>query len=490
MKKNILNFCFLIFATAAFSQAGHIMQGVGAVNMSMGGASTAQPLDISGALQWNPASISTFDSNILKFDIGMFFSSPELSSSLPQGAMWQADQFFPGQPISPAVSGTTKDDRGVSPMPALAMVWGKEGSKHTFGASAFGISGFGVTFPEEVNHPFNPDFNPSENSNPVNYPQTANGFGHIESDYMLLQIGFTWAYELSDQFSIGVQPTINYGALELAQNPIAQPDPSPTFGGEGRGYPTSDKASAIGFGGQIGVFFDSGSGFKAGASYKTTQSFSDLDFKNTFLNGDPASDAPFQMDYPAILSFGLGYSKGDVDIALDYRTVNYENTEGFEASGWKIGENGFPTGSVNGFGWENISIISAGFQYKGIDKLPLRVGYTYSSNPITEELAFFSIPATAIIKNAYQFGFSYEASDNLRLDAVYHYGTSGGKTTGNILNPLPAIDVNQDGFVEGPWSTGNPLGVIPGSEVSYEMTTSMIQFGVSYTFSKKEVATK
>ena len=34
-------------------------------------------------------------------------------------------------------------------MPALAMVWGKEGSKHTFGVSAFGISGFGVTFPEK-----------------------------------------------------------------------------------------------------------------------------------------------------------------------------------------------------------------------------------------------------------------------------------------------------------------------------------------------------
>ena len=55
------------------------MQGVGAVNMSMGGASTAQPLDISGAIQWNPAAVSVFDETIIKFDIGLFFSSPELS---------------------------------------------------------------------------------------------------------------------------------------------------------------------------------------------------------------------------------------------------------------------------------------------------------------------------------------------------------------------------------------------------------------------------
>ncbi len=475
MKTNFLKIFLMLFSTVAFSQAGHIMQGVGSVNMSMGGASTAQPLDISGALQWNPASISTFDSNILKFDIGLFFSSPELSSSLPAGMLG---------PGAPGVSGTTKDDRPLSPMPALAFVWSEEGSKHTFGVSAFGISGFGVTFPEESNNPLSDSFNPTQNSNPINYPQQAMGFGRLESDYMLLQVGFTWAYQLSDKFSIGLQPNLDYAALELAPNPIASP--SQTLG-----YPISDKATAIGFGGQIGVFYDSGSGFKAGASYKTTQSFGDLEFENTYLDGSSAPKVAFNMDYPAILSLGLGYSTDAIDIALDYRMVDYENTDGFESSGWQIAESGpfqgFPTGAVNGFGWENISIISAGLQYKGIDKVPLRIGYTYSSNPISDELAFFSSPATAIIKNAFQFGFSYEASDNLRLDAVYHYGSSGDATKGQLLNPTPAIDFNEDGFPDGPWdATNNPLGAIPGSEVSYKMTTSMFMVGVSYTFSKKE----
>jgi len=466
MKKNILKFCLLLLSTVAFSQAGHIMQGVGAVNMSMGGASTAQPLDISGALQWNPASISVFDENILKFDIGLFFSSPELSSSLPVGAMWPADTFGPGTPASPAVSGSTEDDRGVSPMPALAFVWGKADSKHTFGVSAFGISGFGVTFPVDNNSPVdaqgnpNPNFNPAVSSNPVNYPQAAGGFGRVESDYMLLQVGFTWAYEISDQFSIGVEPTINYGALELMPNPTAKPNQF--------GFPTADNASAIGFGAQFGLFYNSDSGFKAGASYKTAQYFGDFDFDNTYPDGSTGTNS-FNMDYPAILSLGLGYSKGDVDIALDYRMVDYENTDGFAESGWAFDANG---PSVAGFGWENINIISAGFQYKGIDKLPLRIGYTFSSNPITEELAFFSVPATAIIKNAFQFGFSYEASDNLSLDAVYHYGSSGDKTTGQILNPANV-------------QNNPPYGAIPGSEVSYDMTTSMIMVGLSYTFNKK-----
>jgi long-chain fatty acid transport protein len=448
MKTTILRSLFLLFSVSVLSQAGHIMQGVGAVNMSMGGAATAQPLDISGALQWNPASISAFDDKIIKLDIGLFFSSPELFSTVPT-------------PMGP-FGGNTKDDRGASPMPALAMVWGKEGSKHTFGASAFGISGFGVTFPENTNYPqdmmgnFNPNYNPAENSNPINFPQNAGGFGHIESDYMLLQIGLSYAYELSDKFSIGVQPNINYSALELAPNPTANPN---AFG-----YPTTDKATAIGFGAQFGLFYDSGFGLKLGASYKTIQKFSEFEFENTYLDNSSAKNK-FQMDYPAIFSLGLGYSAGDVDLALDFRRVDYENTDGFSETGWT------PTASVAGFGWENISILSAGLQYKGIKKLPLRFGYTYSSNPIPQEVAFFNIPATAIIKNAYQFGLSYEVNDTWKIDAVYHYGDSNGATEGQLLSPF-AI------------SASNPLGAIPGSNVSYEMKTSMIQFGVSYKFLK------
>jgi long-chain fatty acid transport protein len=448
MKKNLLQFCFFMFSTFAFSQAGHIMQGVGAFNMSMGGASTGQPLDISGALQWNPASISAFNDKIIKLDAGLFFSSPELSSSLPAGMMGTG---------SPAIYGVTKDARDPSIMPALAMVWGKEGSKHTFGFSAFGISGFGVTFPEELNQPLSASFNPTINSNPINYPQQAGGFGRIKSDYMLLQIGLTWAYEITDKLSVGVEPTFNYGTLQLMPNPTANPSAA--------GYPYTDKASTTGFGAQFGLYFNSKKGFKAGVSYKTTQNLSELEFKNTYLDNSKGTNK-FDMDYPAILSFGLGYSKSDFDLALDYRMVDYKNTNGFSETGWTT------TASVKGFGWDNVSILSAGIQYKGIDKLPLRLGYTYSSNPISSDVAFFNIPATAIIKNAFQFGFSYAASKNISLDAVYHHGFSDGKTSGQMLNPMLA-------------SSSNPYGAIPGTTVAYEMTTDLVMIGVSYKFDKK-----
>ena len=436
MRNFLLNLSVLLSAAFAFGQTGHIMQGVGSVNMSMGGASTGQPLDISGALHWNPAAISVFDGTELRFDVGLFYSAPELQSTVPEFDT-------SGQPTGNFFSGTTEDDRGMSPLPALAVVWGKPDSPHTFGASAFGISGFGVTFPENA-------------SNPINAPQEFGGFGRVESEYILLQIGFTYAYELSDQFSIGIQPNFNYANLQLQPNPTANPTAA--------GYPSTDKATALGFGAQLGVFFDSGSGFKAGLSYKTTQSFGDFELENTYLDNTTNTN-DFKINYPAIYSLGLGYSAGDFDLALDYRLVDYENTEGFEAKGWTS------TASVAGFGWENISVISAGIQYKGINKLPLRVGYTYSTNPINDELAFFSVPATAIIKNAFQLGLTYEVSDRLELNTTYHHGDSGGATSGPLLNPQ---------FI----SQSPPYGAIPGSEVSYDMTTDMIMFGFSYKWDK------
>ena len=432
------------------------MQGVGSVNMSMGGAATAQPLDISGAMHWNPATLSVFDGKIINFDIGLFSSSPELSSYMP------AEMMFPD---SPEVSGVTKDDRGISPMPALAFAWGKAESKHTFGVSAFGISGFGVTFPQETNLPIDSNGNPNmewnpNDSNVINYPQSLGGFGHVESNYLLMQIGFTWSYEISETLSIGIQPTLDYAALEIAPNPLASPSMT-------KGYPTSDDASSFGYGAQIGVFYNSPIGFKVGASYKTSQSFSDFEFKNTYLDNSSAPDVSFNMDYPSIASLGLGYSTTNFDFAVDYRFVDYENTNGFEAKGWT------QTGSVQGFGWESINILSLGVQYKGIHKMPIRVGYTYSSSPINKELAFFSIPATAIIKNAFQLGTSYEFNDKFTLNGVFHYGKSGEKTEGSLLNPLLA-------------SSSNPYGAIEGSKVGYEMSTNMVMVGLKYTFSKKE----
>ena len=77
-------------------------------------------------------------------------------------------------------------DPFLKPM-ALAFAWGNPDSKHTFGVSAFGISGFGVDFPQETNLPVgsdgmpNPNWDPND-SNAILYPQNLMGFGNLHSE--------------------------------------------------------------------------------------------------------------------------------------------------------------------------------------------------------------------------------------------------------------------------------------------------------------------
>ncbi len=482
MRNKYLTLVLALFSTVAFAQSGHLMQGIGAVNMSMGGAATGKTMDISGALQWNPASISEYNGTKIGLDVGMMFSSPTLSSSMPMMQPNGNPVIGPdGKPVM--LSGSVDSDKGVSPLPSAAIVWGKEDSKHTFGVSVFGVSGFGVDFAEDSNNPGyldgtgNPNYDPNKPFSPISGPQSAGGFGHIESNYMLLQVGFTWAYQITENISIGIEPTINYQSLEISPNPLVSPSMT-------AGYSKSETASAIGYGGQIGVYYDSKSGFTAGVSYKTKQYMADFSFEGKYLDGKDAPKTDFTMNFPAIFSVGVGYStpNGLLDFAVDYRRVFYSSTDGFDESGWTMVDNGaggqMPNGTVQGFGWDDMNIISAGVQINVTEKFPIRLGYTYNSNPINDELIMYSVSAPAIIKNAFQFGLGYEINEHFTINGLFHYGTSDGETTGQMLSPnlISPEEVNTQ---MGPM--GGPLGKIPGSEVSVEMTTMLITVGIQYT---------
>jgi len=135
-----------------------------------------------------------------------------------------------------------------------------------------------------------------------------------------------------------------------------------------------------------------------------------------------------------------------------------------------IGTNGYPTGAVQGFGWEDVHVIAAGLQFKGIDKLPLRVGYTFSTLPITEDNVFFSSSAPAVIKNAVQLGFSYEISDKFGVSLTYHRGLTT-EVTGQLMNPM---------FI----APENPFGKVPQSEITSKMHTDALLLGVNYKFGR------
>ena len=51
------------------------------------------------------------------------------------------------------------------------------------------MSGFGVEYPEST-------------TNPILMSQQYGGFGKVESNYMLMQVGFAYAYKFNENFSM------------------------------------------------------------------------------------------------------------------------------------------------------------------------------------------------------------------------------------------------------------------------------------------------
>ena len=82
----------------------------------MGGASVAAPIDASGALFWNPASISGLPSSSIDFGAELLGPHTRLSSSLPPGI------FGPGIPPV-GLLGSDRGDNGIFPLPTMALVY-------------------------------------------------------------------------------------------------------------------------------------------------------------------------------------------------------------------------------------------------------------------------------------------------------------------------------------------------------------------------------
>jgi long-chain fatty acid transport protein len=414
-----------LLATALSAQTGHVLNGVGAVNQSMAGASTAESLDASGALQWNPAALAGLRKSSIQFGMEVLIPDVTLESSV-------------SAPV--AMSGSSSSDMGASPIPSFGFAYKIPDSAWTFGFGAFGLSGFGVEYQ-------------ASNSNPILMPPP-NGFGSIVSEFQLMQLAPSLAYQVDDDWAVGFAPTIDRASLRLNPGCFAAPDDA-----DGDGFPTYPSAlngaTAWGFGGQVGVTYRGIEDWSFGASYKTQQTFGDFEFNSVDELGNYRAIS-LDMDFPAILSLGTAYRGMDQWLfALDVRYIDYESTDGFGPATFN------PDGSVAGFGWDSILVLALGAQYAIDECLSVRAGYAYNENPVPDANSTFNVPAPAIIQHHASLGMSYCVGKDWFVDVAYRRGFENS--------------------IEGPM--GHPsMGPIPGSNVKNTMSTDSVIVGFRVEF--------
>ena len=78
----------LMIASLSHAQ-GLVLTSVGPVNRSMGGASAAAPLDASGALYWNPATLSGLPSSELDGGLELLYARARVSSANATFPSWR-----------------------------------------------------------------------------------------------------------------------------------------------------------------------------------------------------------------------------------------------------------------------------------------------------------------------------------------------------------------------------------------------------------------
>ena len=422
----------------ASAQMGHVMQGAGATNRAMQGASTGGGTDPAGALYWNVAGLSRLEASSFSIDAEYFSNRLELSSRRPAALT----------PPGASTTGAGFSDYGPSIIPSFTFVYvpgasdrdaeGYQRSKWTFALGMQSVAGFGV------NHD-------TDAVNPILNPQTGGGFGALSSEFIMGQLTFGTSYQVTDKLALGFAPVLAFSMLEVDPFPGAAPGLS--------GYPATDMEMTIGYGFQFGIMYQVSKDWSVGASHKTTTNFQAFKFDGK--NG--ANDFSFDMDMPSITSAGVSFTGiNNLMLNADLRYIDYDHTDGFSEDAEFDS-----SGAVKGFGWDSIWQIAIGASYKCTDKFTLLCGYSYNENPIDDDITFFNVHAPAIIQHHASLGFEYQATKNSLFKLGWAHGFKN-----SIEGPMVSA-----GFPGQP-----PAGPIKGTSVKSEMSTDSLLFGYEYTF--------
>ncbi len=391
---------------------GHFLHGVGAVNSSMGGAGIAAPVSLLGTFYLNPAGLMAFDGMRVEFGAEMF--EPERTV---------ASDFGPGG------AGSTTSTSSFVPIPAMGWSY-KFNERAVVGIGMIGIGGFGTDYSADP-------------TNPILGPRPFGGFGQVFSNYQLMQISPSVAFAPTDQLWIGVSANIDWSSLAVDPMPIGAPAFDP---GTGSAFFSSAAAAstAFGFGAHVGVLYNVNDMIAIGATYQTETYFEDFNFKTTWANPNITNPTnpmafgfprtiQFTLNLPAVVGGGIAVQAlPELLLAGDFRYILYSETDGFALADPTQPFNA--DGSVSGFGWEDISSIHLGADFRASDKVSLRAGYNVTENPVPDGLSMINIPAPAIVKNHVTFGVGVRPTRQFEISAGYMHAFENSGT-GPILNP-------------------------------------------------------
>lgn len=398
----------------AVATNGDSLIGLGAISRAMGGTGVAHFAGAESALK-NPALLSQQKGIEVMFG-GTFFA-PDVTVTKN------------GSPED--LTANSDADKNMIPEVAIAH---QLGDGWVVGVGMFGSAGMGTDW---------------RDSAPMEDPSTGKvGLYGMRSNLLLLKFAVPFAYS-QDNWSIGIAPVLQYGALDLAFT---------TSNTDQFGNLNTPPTKQIG----QGSSYDFGMGFDLGFSFAIPksgitlgliyESAIDMTYDHQISNsaaafgyGQPGALTNFTDDLqqPAHIAAGIDWHNDMMSVTLDVKNIMWGDAKGYED-----------------FGWENQTVYALGAEYL-LDKLALRFGYNYAKNPIKNNTdttpVFTGGPTNGDVLNTFNHvmfpaiteqhltaGFGYAFSKNVALDMALTYATSPNVKVSAQSTALGELTITND----------------------------------------------
>lgn len=226
----------------------------------------------------------------------------------------------------------------------------------------------------------------------------------------------TLAWNASDRLSLGIAVNIDYQQVSFEQR-IRDDVTGARFN-----FDLGRSANAFGWGLSVGLLYDLGDRVTIGASYKSKQRFSELEYNlragdiDTTLVGGmafPGGTYVLDLDFPQQAAVGVAWSAGEQWIlSADLKWIEWSDTMGALQVD---GPDGYDF--VMDPGWDDQLVYAVGVEFQVNERFALRGGFNYAESPIDEQTAASNLILPGIVEEHYTFGMDYRFT---RWEVAFH----------------------------------------------------------------------
>jgi long-chain fatty acid transport protein len=264
-------------------------------------------------------------------------------------------------------------------------------------------------------------------------PPTSFGVGPIYGNLTVGLSSVVASRRVTDRLAVAAGPMIAVEQLSADPATFAAPVNNVFTGG----YPTFPagfhQRPFWGAGFQVGLFYEMNDDWNLGFSYKSPIWQERWGFNSATATGAP-NRIGVQASLPEILTWGVAYKGFERTlIDVDLRYLDYANTDLF-------GTAAPPKGS--GLGWSSVFAVAIGGQYQATDRLTLRAGYLFNTEPVPGGKTLLNVELPAITQHMLAVGTSFHMTDDITMSLAWTHSFRN-VMSGPILQ-VPGTSVRED----------------------------------------------